>query len=96
MKKIVLILVLNLLFIFNAEAQGNLPTLECEVIQVAGNFNAFILPRTGEKIVLELSKPQDIIQNSRITFSDNGYISMNKMPNFKLEKISNSTHDTVA
>ena len=54
MKKIVSFLALNLTLAFNAKAEGNLPTLECEVIQVAGNFNTFILPRVGEKLVLPL------------------------------------------
>ncbi len=93
MEKIVLFLALNLTLVFNATAKGNLPTIACEIIQVAGNFNTFYLPRIGEKIVFELNTPQDIIQNSRIAFSDHGYVSMNNMPNFALEKISNSTHD---
>ena len=93
MKKIVSFLALNLTLAFNAKAEGNLPTLECEVIQVAGNFNTFILPRVGEKLVLDLNRAEDTIQNSRIAFSHHGYISMNEMTDFKLEKISDSTHD---
>jgi len=94
MKNAALILIiLNLLFISGANAEESLPKLECEAIQVAGNFSAFIVPKVGEKIVLDLNRPQDVIQNGKIVFSNHGYISMNNMPNFKLEKILPSTHD---
>lgn len=66
MKKIVLFLALSLTLVFSAKAEGTLPTFECEIIQVAGNFDTFITPGIGAKIVLELNKPQSIIQNSRI------------------------------
>lgn len=93
MKKSILLLTLTLFILPSAHAELDLPILDCEIIQAAGNFNSFVSPEIGQKISLNLNKPQDIIQNGQILFFDGGYISMNNMPSFRAEKILNSSHD---
>lgn len=84
--------ILIFLIATNVYAHETLPQISCVVTQRSGNFNTFIAPEIGDRINLDLGSPDNIIQQSRLQFS-HGYISMNDMAVFQLEKILASTHD---